>query len=73
MDDIYLVETGDLSGEAEIENLWDSLADAENYALVKIDQSEADYQRDTSKENDDSLRYWSDGYHFICIKIKTVE
>ena len=73
MDEIYIVETGDLAGDPEVENLWDSLADAENYAQVKIDSSDANYNRETNKEDEDTLRYWSDGYNYICIKLKTVE
>ena len=72
MDEIYLVESGVIKGSTEIENLWETVEDAESYAFAKMSQSGDDYKRDSSKENADTLRYWAYKDQFLCIKVKTV-
>lgn len=73
MEDIYVVETGDIGGESFVENLWNQLTEAESYINARIlTETDDPFTRNKDKEDDTTLRYFANSKEYICIKIKVV-
>ncbi len=73
MEDIYVVETGELGGETFVENFWNQLTEAENYINVRLlSEEDNPFTRNKDKEDDTTLRYFANSKEYICIKIKVV-
>jgi hypothetical protein len=73
MEDIYVVETGELGGESFVENLWNQLTEAENYINARLfTETDDPFKRDKSQEDDTTLRFFANSVEYICIKVKTV-
>lgn len=69
MEEIYVVESGEVNGRGEVENLWKTLDEAESYVkALFINEEYKSFKRILDNEDDRVLRYWDNGTDYICIK-----
>ena len=69
MEEIFVVESGEIDGRGEVENLWKTMHEAVSYInALLMNEEYKNFKRIIDKEDDRILRYWDNGSNYICIK-----